>query len=480
MAKLEKILFYIFLFLIPFQIRIFLFNPKSLLAAGLSEWNSIFVYLGDVVFAGVLALWAYRTNKSDRTNRTIFGGATSERRSHLIILIFLFIALISIFVSSATKISVFRWLKLVEFVAIFIYVYRTYKSDKSNRTCDVIIAAGLLQSILAIAQFIKQGSIGIKFIEAGVYNPSSPGVANFILNGEKIMRSYGGFPHPNLLAGFLLLAIFFLYAMWLKGTQGDLKGFKGIIRGILLLVLVFGLFLTFSRTAIVVFVVMSLIMMAIRIIRANIRMIRTQTIKLFGLFIISCMISIVILFPYLRARFFTISLQEQALDLRFFYNRIALSMIKEKPILGIGIGNFVNYSQNYETYLRAATKFSESAGDTRRMQEENKGVPEWVYQPVHNIYLLIASEIGILGLLVFLGFIGIILLRGIQGEFKGIQGEFKGIQGGFKGVQGDARGNIFLFLVICYLLLALFDHYFWTLQSGGIMFWLTIALADSC
>jgi len=448
LLKIEKILFYLFLILIPFQIRVFLVNAGN-------EWNSIFLYLGDLVFGLVLILWLVRINKKE-----IFGGLTSEnRRLNLLLLIFLVIAFISIFFSPATKISAFRWLKLVEFAALFVYVLFNYGPKASSvlgpRTniFKILVLGGVFQSILAIAQFIKQGSIGIKFVEAGVYNPNSPGVANFVLNGEKILRAYGSFPHPNVLAGFLLMAIFCFYGLFLQREfKGNSKGIKGKSRGLVIvscfLVIVFGLFLTFSRTAIIIFLIISLIMFLWFGLRSPDKSRRRRMVGLFFIFLVSCLISTAILFPYLKARFFTISLEEQAIDLRFFYNKMALSMIKDKPLLGIGIGNFVNYSKNYETYLRAAERMLEMGN-----QGEIKGVPDWVFQPVHNIYLLTGSEMGIIGLMVFLGFIGIILLKGFKGS------------------------SCFFFLISCFLIIALADHYFWTLQQGGIMFWLALALA---
>jgi O-antigen ligase len=213
-------------------------------------------------------------------------------------------------------------------------------------------------------------------------------------------------------------------------------------------ILVFAMFLTFSRTAIAVFGVMSLIFFLFEFFKLRKLEYTEQRladgkkiIKLFLLFVVSCLLTIIILFPYIKARFFTISMEEQAVDLRIFYNKMAIEMIKEKPVLGIGIGNFVNYSQNYPAYIRAASKVAGVAD-----------IPQWIYQPVHNIYLLIASEIGILGLVVFLGFLGLILLKGIKSSF--------------------------VFVIFSFLILALLDHYFWTLQSGGIMFWLALALIE--
>ena len=417
LLKIEKLLFYLFLFLIPFQIRIFLHNNGN-------EWNSAFFYLADLLLIVVLALAVLRRgikfNKKD-----------------ILLLLFLAIAAVSLFATSSLGISAFRLVKLVEFILLYIYICSVLSSRRLElrKILSVIFYSGVLQAILAIAQFIKQGSIGIKFVEAGIFSPDSPGVANFILNGERIMRSYASFSHPNVLAGFLLLAIFAFYAIFL---QRDIKGtLRSLIIVFCFLVVVFGLFLTFSRTAIAVFGVISLLFFLIKFFQTR----EKQIIKLFGLFLISCVLAVVILFPYLKVRFFTISMEEQAVDLRFFYNKMAWQMIKEKPILGIGIGNFVNYSQNYPTYLRAAAKMLNLSV-----------IPDWVYQPVHNIYLLIASEIGILGLLAFLVFIGINFL----GKIK-------------------QMGPMW-FIFAGFLILALADHYFWTLQTGGILFWLALAL----
>lgn len=387
------------------------------------------------------------------------------KKKDIFLLLFLAIAGISLFATSSLGISAFRLVKLIEFVLLYIYVCSNPKSQIPNpKLLRVVFYSGVLQAVLAVAQFVRQGSIGIKFIEAGIFSPDSPGVANFVLNGEKIMRSYGSFPHPNVLAAFLLLAIFCFYSIFLRREiQGDSKGIKGVSFIVSwFLVVVFGLFLTFSRTAIAVFGAMSLLFFLIKFFQTRDK----RIMKLFGLFVIACVLAIAILFPYIKARFFTISLQEQAVDLRFFYNRIALSMIKEKPILGIGIGNFVNYSHNYLAYLKAAQKML-NIGEPKGNQREIKVIPDWIFQPEHNVYLLIASEIGIFGLLAFLGFLVMVTTKGMQGEIKGNS----------KGIDGN-QGGIFLFLIFCFLIIALADHYFWTLQQGGIMFWLALALAS--
>ena len=439
--KIEKILFYIFLFLIPLQLRGILYWNNN-------EWDSIFLYLTDLFLIGFLFL-------------AIINKRISFKKTDILLFLFLLIAGISIFVSTDSGVSIYRFIKLAEFVGLFLYVKTAHRSDKSYgsyRSYIVLIAAGLLQSVLAIAQFYKQSSLGLKFIEAGTYAPGAPGVATFIMGDDKIMRAYGSFPHPNVLAAFLLLAIFCFYYLWISTF---LKGkFRYMLYVTCYMIMVFSLFLTFSRGPILVFIFMSIIFLLVRFFQLR-QLYHTEERLLAGkrlmflalFFVVFSVLSTIILLPYIKNRFFTISLQEEAIDLRFFYNKIALVIIKEKPLLGVGIGNFVNYSQHYPAFLRAANAMLSGGG------QGDVEIPDWLYQPVHNIYLLIASEIGILGALLFLLFLAKKAIQGIKQIFRELN-----------------EINALFFLFIGFLILGLSDHYFWTLQSGSLMFWLSLAL----
>jgi hypothetical protein len=71
----------------------------------------------------------------------------------------------------------------------------------------IIILLGVLQSIVAIGQFLIQESLGIRFLRESIISPQMDGVAKIILDGEKYVRAYGFAPHPNILGGFLLFSI---------------------------------------------------------------------------------------------------------------------------------------------------------------------------------------------------------------------------------------------------------------------------------
>jgi len=76
-----------------------------------------------------------------------------------------------------------------------------------NNFLKLIVFLGLIESLIGIIQFIIQHSIGLTLLKESVISPSIPGVAKLILGGQKYIRAYGLFPHPNILGGFLLFSI---------------------------------------------------------------------------------------------------------------------------------------------------------------------------------------------------------------------------------------------------------------------------------
>jgi O-antigen ligase len=74
--------------------------------------------------------------------------------------------------------------------------------------------------------------------------------------------------------------------------------------------------------------------------------------------------------------------------------KISINIIRAHPFLGCGINNYAEVMQNYD--------------DTA------EGISLKYHQVVHNSYLLIASEIGILGLFFFICFVALIYKKGIE------------------------------------------------------------------
>ena len=200
-----------------------------------------------------------------------------------------------------------------------------------------------------------------------------------------------------------------------------------------------GLFLTFSRSAIALVVILGFVFLIFSYF-SSAGLNQKKEIGELILFVILCLMFLfVLLQPMLISRF-NIDIGEQAVNLRAMYNKVAFDFIKKSPVFGVGIGNFV-----YE--------FKLNFGD----------MEFWRYQPVHNLYLLIAAETGIFGLFFFLGFVGLLL----KSIFL------------IKHINSSRNKTLYFYFLLStfyFLLLGFADHYFWTLQQGMLMMWVIFGI----
>ena len=391
--RLENLIFYTLIFSIPFQTRVVLRSW----GIGFNEWGSAFLYFTDLLILAVLGFWALRIIL--RKGNFIFSNYD------WLIVGFFTVSAISITNVSNQVLGFYQLLKLTEFSLLYFYVKSNLGQIFSLTTAFfVFIASGFFQAVLAVLQYIRQTDLGLRFLGETVLNPNLFNVAVFLADGEKIMRPYGTTPHPNVLALFLFISIFILYSL------KQVFKFKDLIYGIAL----FAFFLTFSR--IIVFVWFIGFILLIKKLNRKTVIMTLVVVVLFSIFF----------WPQVLARL-NISMGEEAVSLRGFYNKVSFF---EKPFLGVGLGNFVNW-----------------------FKEINPGLATNLYQPVHNIYLLIFSETGILGLMFFsLFFISL--------------------------VKKSFHDSYFVILASI-LFFGLFDHFLWTIQQGQIIFWLVLGLISS-
>ena len=104
--------------------------------------------------------------------------------------------------------------------------------------------------------------------------------------------------------------------------------------------------------------------------------ITTRIITSFGVFFII----ILIILNYLKIDFWAFFIQ--SLEERYVYISISEQIIMNNSIIGIGTGQFILITEKLFPTLKI-----------------------WQYQPVHNIFLLIWSEWGIIGLILFILFL---------------------------------------------------------------------------
>ncbi len=438
-GKAEQLILLIFIFLIPFQTRILLYTPFE----RLNEWNAMFFYLTDGLVGLLFISWFSRrfTKPKDGSSST----GSSLGFAHLPLLLFLCISTVSLLSAEHKGIGFYQLSKLGEFVFLFLYLTSNRHLD-IKRISAVFVASAVLQSLLAIAQFITQSQIGLTHVEAGPLGIDIPGVAKIVVDGMNFIRGYGTFPHPNALAAFLLIGIFYFYLATIirihpsYPKQFSWKRLIVFVRTTtVLFILLLGLTITFSRTVLVMTVFGSLLFFILIASREGIR--RTYGVNLrylVTLFIIVIIALGTLFAPFLANRF-SIEVGEQAVAYRIDDLSLGLSILNAHPLFGIGVGNYVP-----------------------RLMEIAPNLQLWRYEPIHNIYLLIAVETGLLGLATFV----FLLFYTIRPLAKNLSSSSR----------NDTYPYTLIHLILIILVLVLFatDHYFWSLQQGRLLFWVIL------
>ena len=425
--KIIRILVLILVFLLPFNFY-YIFNFFSIKKfLFFKETLQYSIYTFDIVFLFILFFWLKEKIKNHSIEKFI-------KKNWILYLLAFYFIFNSFFVSPEPFSSLYNSLRILEVLILFLILIEIIESKQFlEKIFKIIFISGIIQSIVAFFQFIFQKSLGLRYLGETVLNPQILGIAKIEANGEKFVRAYGTFPHPNLLGIFLFLTLLLGVYLFLYNKKSLTSPTKFLfLLGFLIIPI--GILLTFSRSVWLITVFFGLIL----ILRYS-RKLFSPDFKLknsvFYIFIIFSFVTIIFLVFYslMSTRICYQNCQDQSLLFRQIYLNFSQNIIQNNFTTGIGIGQF-----------------------TSIFKEINPNdLPEWNLQPVHNFYLLITSEVGLLGLILILFF----ALNKINFLFL--------------------KNVVLSFLFIAFLLIGFFDHYFWTLPQGQFIFWLALALLVS-
>lgn len=391
----------------------------------------IFAYLSDIFLIGFIIIVAFYNICLKQAGKWYLG----KKEPYLLLFLILLI-IITYYINYSQLIIPIISIYILIYLTKFIVLHGTLSVGPSlfNLFKALFLFFISLESILAIYQFWNQASFGMSKIGESVLNPYTFGVAKVEAFGQVFIRSYGTFPHPNVLGAFLVIGL-------LTGLTAYIHtSFRFRIFLLLVIVMqIFALVLTFSRSAWLVSA-LSMILLVCLTWNKDLSIIE----RLYPL-IIAIILSLVVIvgmfLPFIASRG-QVSHTTAYTD-RASYNLIGARMILDYPLFGVGTGQSLVHMKQY-------------------MQ----GEPEpWIVQPIHNYYLLFASELGLPALLVFCLYIGQLVKKSIR------------IYGNSQFV--DYELICLLCSVAAMLILMMFDHYFYTLQSPAILFWLVLGLLGS-
>ncbi len=435
MVKLTKTieyLFYLFIFLLPWQTR--LIWHEATINGFTWEYGRFSLYGTELMLWVVLVLYLFWLIKSKRLaslKLTYFFRRFRQSDAILYWLVVLFLVLSGLSIGWALdgQLAYYGWIRLLEGGALFSLLV-TFNFEL-RQLAVVWVGSAAVQSVFAIWQFFNQYVFGNKWLGLAWQFPTQGGSIILQTDTERWLRAYGSLSHPNILGGFLVIALLFL--LYLAFLAKDRS--QRIFVLVSLLVITPALFFSFSRSAWVALLVV-LIGLAFWLNRHKQLLLNKTFYKIFLLL----MLMVVILGWNLTDPLVTRILGQEPLEvssinLRLTFTQQAWGLIQLHPWLGTGIGN---YTLGVYQYI-------------------NNSWPGYYYQPVHNIYLLIMAELGISGAVVF-GVVTLLLFNLLIKQKPSLE------------------KTVVFFSLLAVLVISLFDHYFWSFYSGIIIFWVIFGL----
>lgn len=439
--KLNKIVeygLYLLIFLLPLQTRWII--KAGMINGGYFEYGTISLYGTDIVLIFLLILFVCINLKKSKQVES----QKLKVKSYwwLIAGLDLFV-FISIFFAPDKILAIYRYGLFLLGVGLFWLVINA-SYDKIKLYYFFLIGV-FLQACLGIWQFLNQSSFANKWFGLAVHDPSELGVsvvevpATALKYSERWLRAYGGFDHPNILGG--VLAIGTLLAIYLIIKRTSDKKFIHYTLYIILYTLITALFFTFSRGAWIAAIVGTLIVLGGLVIKRDLR---AQKEMLIAILISGFLIGL-LFFQY--SDLVTTRLSDDSrLEIKSRVERVASyheawQIIKKHPLFGASLGNYTLAVHN-----------------ELALKESN-----WYYQPAHNTILLIWSEIGLIGVMFFVGLFVYLIISNFQPACR--TGRFQ------------ITDNILNISILTAIILTMcVDHWWWSLHFGVLFFWLILGL----
>ncbi|MEI6597327.1 MAG: O-antigen ligase family protein, partial [bacterium] len=351
------------------------------------EYGTYSLYVTDILLILLLLLFIVRVGYSRIAgqvyNEKIYGNK----------IIWWFIGGLLLMCSISFLLAASKWLALYKLGWLILGVglfWLITSANYSRLKMIYFMLTGLFfQAVLGIWQFLTQSSFANKWLGMALHNGADLGTSVVEAVGsdgilERWLRAYGGFDHPNMLGGALVIGI--LLILYLSFADAPVKNFFGssgalLLKGFLIIFFA-GLFFSFSRSAWLALAVGLAITAVLAIIGRNLK---SQK----GLAEIILVMGILLFILFSQYQNLITSrldgegrLEEKSASERLVSYQESWQLIKNNWATGVGLGNY--------TYV---------------LNRQTPNQESFYYQPAHNVFLLVWSETGIVGLLFFAGLI---------------------------------------------------------------------------
>lgn len=426
--KTIRLLFYAFVFILPWQ-------TKLIIRSSGSNFTEISFFVSHVILLILLLTFLlYQVLRKDYHSRL-------NLLWYFLAGLSLF-AFISFFFAPDKVLAFYKYVVLMLGIGLFYFMREGCKKFayidsilEKSRLVFIFLTSISFHVLLGIYQFLSQRAFAFKYLGLASHFPEDLGVSVIETVSGRWLRAYGGFDHPNIFAGVLVIAI--ILAAYYLARKKAIRTKTETIESLFLFTFYFfsllALLFTFSRSAWAAFIVGFISLIIFFLFRRE----KWALGRLAALFLFSIILTSTIFFSY-RELFVTrieasgkleqISLNERKSQLVTVSN-----VIQEKWFFGVGLGNYTTFLENDDFEKNAIKKAT------------------WHYQPVHNSLLLLWAESGLLALVFFLAFLVALWKKSRQDAFAWT-------------------------LLLPLIILMFFDHWLLSLPFGLIFLFFTLGI----
>lgn len=303
-------------------------------------------------------------------------------RLHLPLLIFLLFTTLSAFLAPHKRSAIFTLILVLKCYLVFLYLSNNVKTRREFRAVALCLMAGLaFQGFIGILQYLLGGTLGLEFL-----GEARRGVYQKVLGEETVSRVGGTIGAPNSLAMYLNLFIPLGFALLFSSLSLLCKLSFFVVLGAGTLAELF----TLSRggwialSAALLFAAFFCLAKVLRRIALS-----GLILAVFALFTIP---PVILFSSMVRTRLF--GEDYGSAESRIPMLEVAFNMVEEHPVTGVGLDNYTRVMNRYDT--------------------TPMGISYIFPFPVHNVFLHLAAETGVISLLALLLFLFLLFLRGLS------------------------------------------------------------------
>lgn len=243
-----------------------------------------------------------------------------------------------------------------------------------------LAASMLLSALIGVLQYAARTNIGLTWLGEAPYLVTIPGVAVVAAENTLYLRAYGLTGHPNIMAPYLVATALLIAAFLMQGAKSQRTIWLAALgAGIASM----GLALSYSRASWIDLALGGgVLVAAVFLSTYRRRLNRLVTPVIVGVFVFAMFIATQS--RQIASRFGFGPFSDTSATDRSLLNQVAVEMIRTHPITGVGGNGFA---------IAASRAFPITS-------DYSKG---FAWQPAHNLALLLASELGVFGGLIWIG-----------------------------------------------------------------------------